>query len=46
MQERLLAYVYPHGGYSSQVEHHVRDKFATPILYGKVKFKFYDTFST
>ena len=30
----------------SQVEHHVRDKFATPILYGIDNFKFYDIFST
>ena len=27
-----------------QVEHHVRDKFATPILYGIDNFKFYDIF--
>ena len=30
----------------SQFEHHVRDKFATLILYGKDNFKFYDIFST
>ena len=29
-----------------QVEHHVRDKFATPILYGIDNFKFYGIFST
>ena len=29
-----------------QVEHHVRDNFATPILYGIDNFKFYDIFST
>ena len=29
-----------------QVEHHVRDKFATPILYGIDNFKFYDKIST
>ena len=29
-----------------QVEHHVRDKFATPILYGIDNFKIYDIFST
>ena len=36
----------PWGGGSlhSQVEHHVRDKFATPILYSRVKFIFYDIF--
>ena len=28
----------------SQVEHHVQDKFATPILYGIDNFKFYDFF--
>ena len=28
----------------SQVEHHVQDKFATPILYGKDNFKFNDIF--
>ena len=30
----------------SQVEHHVRDKFATPTLYGMNNFIFYDIFST
>ena len=30
----------------SQVEHHVRDNFANPILYGIDIFKFYDIFST
>ena len=29
-----------------QVEHHERDKFATPVLYGIDNFKFYDIFST
>ena len=29
-----------------QVEHHVRDKFATPILYGINNFKFDDFFPT
>ena len=29
-----------------QVEHHVGDKFATPILYVIDNFKFYDIFST
>ena len=32
------------GSLHSQVEHHVRDKFATPILYGIDNFKFYDIF--
>ena len=30
----------------SEVEHQVRDNFATPILYGIDDFKFYDIFST
>ena len=34
------------GSFHSQVEHHVRDKFAAPILYGRDNFKFYDIFST
>ena len=29
-----------------QVEHHMQDKFATPILYGIDNFKFYDIFPT
>ena len=29
-----------------QVEHHVRDNFATPILYDIDNFEFYDIFST
>ena len=29
-----------------QVEHHVRDKFATVAIYGIDNFKFYDIFST
>ena len=33
------------GSLHSQVEHHVRDKFTTPILYGIDNFKFYDNFS-
>ena len=34
------------GSFHSQLEHHVQDKFATPILYGIDNFKFYDIFST
>ena len=44
-----LTYIQsPRGGGSlhSQVEHHVQDKFATPILYGMDNFKFYDIFFT
>jgi hypothetical protein len=29
-----------------QVDHHVRTKFATPILHAKDNFKFYNIFST
>ena len=44
----LLIVLLVHHGESlhSQVEHHVRDKFATPILYGIDNFNFYDIFST
>ena len=34
------------GSLHSQVEHHVQDKFATPILYGIDNFEHYDIFST
>ena len=34
------------GSLHSQIEHHGRDKFATPILYGIDNSKFYDIFPT
>ena len=34
------------GSLHCQIEHHVRDKFATPILHGIDNFKNYDIFST
>ena len=34
------------GSLHSQVEHHMQDKFATPVLHGIDNFKFYDNFST
>ena len=38
--------LYPWGGLTlhCQVEHHMRDKFATHILYDIDNFKFYDIF--
>ena len=38
--------IYTVGSLHSQVEHRVRDKFATPIVYGIDNFKIYDIFST
>ena len=34
------------GSLHCQVEHHMWDKFATPILYGIDNSKYYDIFST
>jgi hypothetical protein len=40
----LLSVSFTGGSLHSQVEHHVWDKFATPILYGIDNFKHYDIF--
>ena len=42
----LSMLIYTVGSLHSQVEHRVRDKFATPIVYGIDNFKIYDIFST
>ena len=45
--ERMRRVKYPWGGsLHSQVEHHVRDKFATHVLYGIDILLFDDIFST
>ena len=42
-EPQLNLVAQPRGGHSiGQVEHHVRDKFATPVLYGIDTFTFYD----
>ena len=46
MQLLELVDVITGGSLHSQVEYHVRDKFATPILYGIDNFKNNDIYST
>ena len=41
---RLWTHIDTGGSLRSQVEHHVRDKFATHILYGRDSFIFFDIF--